>query len=453
MKRAFSTREASLKRILWFPKDTIGRRRLGFLILLLVSLAWFAIPSSHPRIAIRPAPFDVYRLGPISDVPNPPSTLASLPEKPAFLGRVLHLELQRTQLPAQLLLEAGVAPSEAAAALASMQGLVDFRHLLSGDKVTAGVEQDGTLAFLEIAHGPLERARTIRGDGGWSAKRVNVNVYKLLVQVSGEVRTSLWDAVISTGEDPRLVDALVDIFAWDIDFFTEVHASDTFKLLVEKRYVAGEFVGYGLVQAAEFVSAGRVHRAFAAVRNNGQVNYYGADGRGMQKQLLKSPLKFARVTSGFGHRMHPVLGYTRAHNGVDYGVPTGTPVWSVGEGRVVEAGVKGGFGKYVAVAHASGWLSEYGHLSRIFVRPGQHVSQKQIVGAVGQTGMATGPHLHYGLKKRGGYVNPLSQRFERVIALVGEERQRFLVQATKFTSDLERMVVAHGSVVMHRIAG
>ena len=160
----------------------------------------------------------------------------------------------------------------------------------------------------------------------------------LVSAVEGEVSISLWDALISSGEKAALVSLFVEIFAWDIDFFSDVHPGARFRILVEKVHGNGEFIGYGNILAAEFVQGEEVHQAFAHVGEKEIVSYFDKDGNSMRKQLLKAPVKYANVTSGFGNRRHPILGYTRKHNGVDYGLPTGTPVWSVGDGRVVRAG-------------------------------------------------------------------------------------------------------------------
>jgi murein DD-endopeptidase MepM/ murein hydrolase activator NlpD len=339
--------------------------------------------------------------------------------------RLLRRALQARQTPAGVLSALAVEPATAAAALHSLGEWIDFRKMRPGDLLTARCVDDGGLQELEISRGPIVQVRTRRTADGWHAERVEVVLDTILAEVSGLVRSSLWDALVGAGEDPRLVATLVDIFAYDIDFYNQVRPADSFFLLVEKRYVNGQFVEYGDVTAAEFVMAGRAHRAFLHRTPDGRVAYYDAAGQSMRKQLLKAPLKYALVTSRFGIRRHPVLGYTRSHNGTDYGVPVGTPVWAVGDGQVVRAGWHGGFGRLVEVAHPNGWVSQYAHLSRIHVRLGSRVTQKQTLGLVGQTGLATGPHLHYGLKRHGRYVNSLAQHFERSQPLRGPELVAF----------------------------
>ena len=227
--------------------------------------------------------------------------------------------------------------------------------------------------------------------------------------------SSLSEAIEQAGERLDLALALAEVFGGEIDFNSDLQPGDTFRLVVEKSVRDdGQFVGYGPVQAAEFVNDGR---ALSAVRfaagDDGKAAYYDTEGRSLQRFFLKSPLKFEpRITSRFSRsRMHPVLRYARAHNGVDYGAPAGAPVGSVSNGVVSFAGWTSGGGRTVRVRHASGYESEYMHLSAIAsgIRPGTRVQQGELVGNVGSTGLATAPHLHYGLRRDGRYVNPITE--------------------------------------------
>jgi murein DD-endopeptidase MepM/ murein hydrolase activator NlpD len=202
---------------------------------------------------------------------------------------------------------------------------------------------------------------------------------------------------------------MAEIFSGELDFSSELQPGDAFRLVVERETREGQFVGYGAILAAEFVASGRPLRAFRYAAAGARPAYYDEQGRSLKRFFLKSPLKFEpRITSRFSSsRRHPVLGYTRAHNGVDYSAPTGAPVAAVAPGTVTFAGWTGGGGRTVRVRHHNGYESEYLHLSAIAVRAGAHVSQGDVVGKVGATGLATGPHLHYGLRRHGAYVNPV----------------------------------------------
>ncbi|MEE8409925.1 MAG: M23 family metallopeptidase [Myxococcota bacterium] len=381
------------------------------------------------------------------DLPGVPAVSTSLDplagmRTPGRIQRVAVLALERGQTVAAAVIDAGARDEEVAGALESLKGLVNFRRLQPGQTLKARFDIDGTLVSLEVHASKIERFRTDFDAGAWSARPVEVHVDTVLANVSGIIESSLWDALIGGGERPQLVTDIVDVFAWDIDFYREVYPGDTFRVLVEKRYVDGRLLDYGPVHAAEFVSDGMPHRGYRFQRADGGVAYYDAEGRSLRKQLLKSPMQYGAVTSGFGRRRHPVLGFTRAHNGVDYGVPTGTPVWTVGDGRVLKAGWNGGFGRYVEIRHANNWRSQYAHLSKILVKAGQRVGQKEVIGKVGTTGLSTGPHLHFGLKRNGKYVNPSTQKFERGKPLTGDDLEKFGTEVERLTSALEEMRVA-----------
>jgi murein DD-endopeptidase MepM/ murein hydrolase activator NlpD len=232
--------------------------------------------------------------------------------------------------------------------------------------------------------------------------------------VRGEIdreHTSLVSAINAAGETIDLALALADIFGGEIDFSTELQPGDRFELSVEKQSRDDhQFAGYGPVAAAEFTNSGRHVRALRFTPQNGSPAYFDEHGRSMRRFFLASPLKFQPVvTSAFSDaRMHPVLREVRAHLGVDYRAPAGAPVVAVAEGVVISAGMSGGAGRMVHLRHANGFETEYLHLSAIAVRAGSHVRQGELIGRVGSSGLATGPHLDYRLKKNGAFINPVT---------------------------------------------
>jgi murein DD-endopeptidase MepM/ murein hydrolase activator NlpD len=223
---------------------------------------------------------------------------------------------------------------------------------------------------------------------------------------------SLVQAIDAAGQNIELSLALAEVFSGEMDFNSDLQPGDSFRLIVERATRGdGGFGGYGPVLAAEFVNAGRTLQAIRFTAPEGPSGYYDTEGRSLKRFFLKSPLKFEpRVTSSFSRaRRHPVLKYTRAHNGVDYAASTGAPVASVASGVVTFAGWTRGGGRTVRVRHTSGYESEYLHLSAIAVRAGARIGQGDLVGRVGATGLVTGPHLHYGLRRDGRYVNPVRE--------------------------------------------
>jgi murein DD-endopeptidase MepM/ murein hydrolase activator NlpD len=231
------------------------------------------------------------------------------------------------------------------------------------------------------------------------------------VAVSGTLDYSLYEACLAVDEHPSLVDKVTKVFAWDIDFFRDPRKGDSFHILVEKRRdEQGRFRGYGEVLSARYDNAGT---AFTGIRFRD--GYYDAGGRSLEKLLLKAPLDFSRISSGFSRsRLHPVLGIRRPHWGVDYAGPTGTPIYAAGDGVVVYAKFVGGYGKTVKIRHNGVYNTYYAHLNGYAskLRAGQRVRQREVIGYLGSTGMSTGPHLDYRVEKNGQYMNPTSLKTE-----------------------------------------
>ena len=233
-----------------------------------------------------------------------------------------------------------------------------------------------------------------------------------VVAVEGGINretNSLVASLDKAGERIELALAMADVFSGEIDFNSDLQPGDRFRVLVERHTREGRLSGYGPILAAEFVNVGRAMKAIRFTPEGGSPGYYDENGRSLKRFFLKSPLKFEpRISSRFSSsRRHPILGYARAHNGVDYHAPTGAPVGAVAPGVVTMAGWTAGGGRTVKVRHSNGYETEYLHLSSIAVRGGARVGQGDLIGRVGKTGLATGPHLHYGMKKNGRYVNPV----------------------------------------------
>ncbi len=229
------------------------------------------------------------------------------------------------------------------------------------------------------------------------------------VVVSGKVGRSLFHSARKLGLSARNINTLTDeIFKYDIDFNDDVAASDRFSVVVEQTWREGELISTGPVLAATFTTGKKLHTGFRFERN-GKAEYYTGDGRPLKKSFIRMPIPYARLTSGFGARRHPVLGRMRMHKGVDYAARTGTPIMAAGDARVVSAGWHGGYGNAVVLDHGRGYTTLYGHMSRVGkIKRGQRISQGTVIGYVGSTGMSTGPHLHYEFRINGVHRNPLS---------------------------------------------
>ncbi|HQI82690.1 MAG TPA: peptidoglycan DD-metalloendopeptidase family protein, partial [Deltaproteobacteria bacterium] len=250
----------------------------------------------------------------------------------------------------------------------------------------------------------------------------------------GTVQGSLYESAVQAGVQPEIVMDLTDIFGWDINFFTDLHNGDTYTVLYERYAIEGEPGGCGRVLAARFVLQGKEHLAVYYDNGRGTSGYYDEHGKPIRKLFLKAPLNYRRISSGFSlSRIHPIFHVRRPHLGVDYAAPSGTPVVALGDGRVTSCGWSRGFGKTITVRHPAGYMSHYGHLSRFAkgIKKGRKIAQGEVIGYVGATGYATGPHLDFRVQHKGRYVNPLRLRQVNGPALGGRALAGFRQESLK----------------------
>jgi murein DD-endopeptidase MepM/ murein hydrolase activator NlpD len=275
--------------------------------------------------------------------------------------------------------------------------------------------------------------------GEWLAQKKEVVVEKYWARVSGEIVSTLFEAMDHLGEQDPLVLAFAEIFSWEIDFHVEPQPGDRFQMLVEEYYVGETFVRYGRILYAEYKSASKSIQGIYYQPPGEPSDYYTPQGDSLRKDLLRSPLKFTRVSSGYSKsRRHPILGGYRPHYGVDYAAPAGSPVWAVADGTVVFCGENGGYGNQIILKHPKGYQSMYGHLSRFApgIRKGKPIHQKQVIGYVGSTGLSSGPHLDFRLLKNSIYRNPRREISPRAPSL----RQDQMAEFKKATDPVIRWV-------------
>ena len=249
-----------------------------------------------------------------------------------------------------------------------------------------------------------------RRDEGYCAEKVPIAYEKRILHIGGTIKDNLIASMKGGDGDLLLALKLSDIFAWDIDFTTDLRNDDTFRVVVEGLYLDGTFKKYGAILAAEFINNGDVYRAYA-FEQNGKSDYYDETGKALRKAFLKTPLSFRSISSGFSKgRYHPILKIYRPHHGLDYAAATGTPVSAAGDGTVNFAGCRGQYGNLIIIRHRNGYKTYYGHLSKIGkgVKSGARVDQGSVIGYVGATGLATGPHLHYEMRINDRPINPMS---------------------------------------------
>jgi murein DD-endopeptidase MepM/ murein hydrolase activator NlpD len=288
---------------------------------------------------------------------------------------------------------------------------------------------NGQLIAFRLELDTVSRIDVSQSEDGWVAEKVERSYQRSDVAYQGDIEGSLWKSLERAGASPKLVAVFVDAFAFDLDFHTDTRAGDRFAVLVSERRANGDFVDYERVLAARYEGHKDTFEVFwwqPDPKKEG--HYFDAEGRGIKRTFLKSPLKFSRVSSGFNpKRMHPVLHREKGHMGTDYAAPTGTPVWAASDGKIVFRGDKGGAGNMVIIRHDNGLKTLYMHLSKFEKgqKVGQRVEQKQVIGYVGMTGLATGPHLHFGVQKGGRYVDPESVDMQRDKGVPKKERRAF----------------------------
>lgn len=307
---------------------------------------------------------------------------------------------------------------------------VIFRQLSPGKNVTGRVNAEGELQQLIFPlNGSKDQALTVeRHADGFRASEQPLLLETQVVMKSAEIRYSLFGATDAAGIPDSIATGLADIFGGDIDFHRDLRKGDRFSVVYEAMNHMGRLVRTGRILAAEFINDGKRYRAVWYQDTDGQGGYYTPEGKNIRKAFLRSPLEFSRITSGFSSaRFHPILQKWRAHQGIDYGAPTGTRVKATGDGVVEFVGTQGGYGKVVVLRHQTRYTTLYGHLSGFAagLRKGARVTQGDVIAYVGATGLATGPHLHYEFRVNGAYQNPLTIALPSAPPLAPAQLARF----------------------------
>lgn len=318
--------------------------------------------------------------------------------------------------------------------ISKLKPYVNFRKIKGGTYRLITDEKGEMIKFTYEAS-PTEVYEIEKGESGYFVQKKKVPLETYLVKVSGEIKSSLFEAMESLGEEDGLTLAFAEVLAWEIDFYKDIRQGDRFKVVVEKIYKGDQLVQYGMLHAVEYRKKDRV---ILGIHYKG--DYYNEEGVSLRKAFLKAPLRFMRISSKFSQaRRHPILGGIFPHHGVDYAAPVGTPVWAVGDGRVVQCGWNGGFGKQVVIRHRNGYTTYYGHLSNFApgIKKGVWVKQKQTIGYVGSTGLSTGPHLDYRLAKDGKFRNPLRETFSSGVPIEKRERAQFQAKRDEMLTYLQ----------------
>ncbi len=343
----------------------------------------------------------------------------------------------------------GLSRGDSATLTSAFGKSMDLRRLRPGNLLRFHYNASNAVDSVEMKITGWGQLDGVRSGDHFEVTSHEAQQHEIQTEVSARIDSSLYDAIRNAGESPQLVSELVDVFQWDVDFFA-LQKGDSFSLVVKKKFAGSDPIGYGPILAARFTHAGQTFEAFRN-ESDGHGGYYAATGVPLRKQFLRAPLQFTRITSHFSRsRWHPILQCFRPHNGVDYGAPVGTPVMTTADGTVIEAGRKRGEGNYIKIRHTARIDTMYLHLSRFAngIRAGAKVTQGQIIGYVGMTGLATGPHLDYRVSDNGVWLDPLNLKSITPDPLRADALQRFKSDVAQLAPKLAAPVpqVAQGII-------
>ncbi len=350
--------------------------------------------------------------------------------------------LQRGDTVAELLLRLNIKDAAASDYLRNSADAKAFRKLSVGNEVQAETDPTGALVSLSYL-GEQGAKIVIRKQGDtFSSKATAAQLEKRLFVRTGEIKTSLYAATDAAGMPESAANQLTEIFSGDVDFHHDLKRGDRFTAVYEMTYSNGALVKAGQIQAAEFINQGQVYRAVRFQSDSSHSDYYTPEGKSLKKAFLRSPIAFSRVSSGFSmSRFHPVLNKWRAHKGVDFAAAMGTPVKATSDGIVSFVGQQNGYGNVINLKHQSNLSTVYGHLSRFAkgLHTGERVRQGDVIGYVGMTGLASGPHLHYEFKIDGQQRDPLRVALPNALPVNGANRTAFKAMADKFVASLVQL--------------
>lgn len=388
------------------PRGRLAARRRFWLMLAVVAAAGATFESlTLPAMAGH---------GPAELAGTAPAA-ASLPAVPALTS--VRIKVAEGDTLAELFSTLNLSAADLEAIIATGNGTERLKRIVPGDVIHVSYTPDAHVQALRMQYDEGHMLDVERQGNAFSAAVTEIPTTVSTAYAHGVIENSLFDSAGRSGLSEGTTMELIELFAWDIDFAHDIQNGDSFNVLYQKVQRAGHAIVDGPILAAEFKAGGKDYRIVRYTDPNGQTGYYTPDGKSIKKALMRAPISFSRISSGFSlHRKHPILGFTRAHQGVDYAAPVGTPIKAAGDGRITFMGVKGGYGKCITIDHGGGYSTLYGHLShfKVGLHTGAHVTQEQIIGFVGMTGLATGPHLHFEVRVNGVPHNPRTVQLPNV---------------------------------------
>ena len=393
----------------------------------------------------------------LARVPEPVAALSSaagvleVPELEVVEWTVVRKgELRAGETLGGALREEGIAPEVVHLITQQMGPHFDFRRSRPGHRYRVVIDSEGQVVGFRYSTS-LEESLYLQWDGDtYVLSEERAELRPRVAALAGLVDSSLYESIRSLGEDPLLADDFAQIFAWDIDFTRNVKSGDAFRVLYERLYLTDDdgeeiYIRPGRILAARYQGAVGEHSAVYFELDEGRGGYFRPDGTSIEGAFLVAPLRYSRITSRYTNaRRHPILNVTRRHPGIDYAAAEGTQLWSVGDGTVIYRGWAGASGNLVKVRHANGYVSHYAHLSRFAkgLQVGHQVQQKQVIGYVGRTGLATGAHVCFRVTKNGRYVNPVSIRSPASESIAAEQKAEFGVVRDQLLAGLDFSSIA-----------
>ena len=360
---------------------------------------------------------------------NSPEAQVAQPTPEPVLHMTSHHIRSRSNLYSELR-KLNIAPKTILDLIDQCKELADLSNLPANQAFDLFWADEQQLDFRQIRfhmNPTIELSASLKDDL-WHVEKIEHPVTTELRTFTGIVTNSLWESAINSGVEPQLVVNLTEIFAWQVDFNREVRPGDRWRLVVEEQFVKESSIGWGAIMAAEYINQDDTYTGIRFVKQDGHAEYFAPDGQSLRRMFLKSPIKFGRISSRFTNaRFHPILKENRPHLGVDYAAPRGTPIRAVGDGTIVRIGWNGGSGKMIKIRHNSIYQTAYLHLNGYAKGLKRHskVKQGQIIGYVGSTGLATGPHLHFSFYENGRYVDPLGRKFPSADPVPESEQSAF----------------------------
>ncbi len=433
-----------LRRVSWFVLGT------GFGIGCALALTGpISLPSLSPLLNAQTASFtdkdeihttkgiDVVALA----LPPSPARLAAVAQAPKPRETLnyplsLAMKVENGDTLMSLLTDAGASYEEAQNAVESIRTVYNVKKLDIGQNVSVVLDKPGNtnqpiIASVKMLTSPTSTVEIVRKKGDnsdFEVKKIIEPVERRLAHAGGRIDSSLYETGMNSGIPAGLLNDIITAYSYDVDFQRDLQPGDAIDVLYERLETRkGAAAGHGNILYAELTIGGEAMRLYRYVDKSGMVDFYNQKGESVRKAMLRTPINGAKITSGYGMRSHPILGYSKMHRGIDFGAPTGTPIYAAGDGTVDFEGRKGGYGNYLRIKHNDKYSSAYGHISRFAanVSPGHHVKQGQIVAYVGATGMATGPHLHYEILINNEQVNPSGVKFKAGNMLADREMAAF----------------------------